>query len=39
MYLMLDHYLPGGLINREELEQKANMLVAWRKVHMSILVY
>jgi hypothetical protein len=36
MYLMLDHYLPGGLINREELEQKANMLVAWRKVHNSI---
>jgi dynein heavy chain len=32
MYLMLDHYLPGGVINREELEQKANMLVAWRKV-------
>jgi dynein heavy chain len=32
MYIMLDHYLPGGVVNPEELEQKANMLVNWRKV-------
>jgi dynein heavy chain len=32
MYIMLDHYLPGGVVNQEELEQKANMLMAWRKV-------
>jgi dynein heavy chain len=32
MYIMLDHYLPGGVVNHEEIEQKANMLTAWRKV-------
>lgn len=32
MYIMLDHYLPGGVVNHEELEQKANMMVTWRKV-------
>lgn len=32
MYIMLDHYLPVGIINREEIEMKANMLVAWRRV-------
>ncbi len=32
MYTMLDHYLPGGVINREEIEQKAGMLTTWRKV-------
>lgn len=32
MYIMLDHYLPGGVVNPEELEQKANMMVNWRKV-------
>ncbi len=32
MYIMLDHYLPGGVVNHEELEQKANMMTAWRKV-------
>ena len=32
MYRMLDHYLPGGVVNPEELEQKANMMVAWRRV-------
>eukprot|EP01038_Epipyxis_sp_PR26KG_P006437 gene6437-8857_t len=32
MYNMLDRYLPGGVINREELEQKANMIISWRKV-------
>ena len=32
MYFILDHYLPGGVINREELEQKSNMMATWRKV-------
>ena len=32
MYSMLDHYLQGGVINREEIEQKANLLPSWRKV-------
>jgi dynein heavy chain len=32
MYIMLDHYLPGGVVNHEELEQKANMMGSWRKV-------
>jgi dynein heavy chain len=32
MYIMLEHYLPGGSIANSELEGKANLLVSWRKV-------
>ena len=32
MYLMLDHYLPGGVINREEIDQKLNIMSTWKKV-------
>lgn len=32
MYLILENYLPGGITDKEELEQKATMLISWRKV-------
>ena len=32
MYTMLEHYLPGGLFDSEELEQKGSIITAWGKV-------
>ena len=32
MYTMLEHYLPGGVFNSEELEQKGSILISWGKV-------
>eukprot|EP01042_Synura_sphagnicola_P000006 gene6-7_t len=32
MYQMLDHYLPGGISDREEIEQKSTMRSCWRRL-------
>jgi dynein heavy chain len=32
MYVMLEHYLPGGIIDKEEIEQMSSILGAWKKV-------
>jgi dynein heavy chain len=32
LYYMLENYLPGGVIDKDEVEQKANMIVTWKKV-------
>jgi dynein heavy chain len=32
MYTMLEHYLPGGVFDSEELEQKASIMLVWGKL-------
>lgn len=32
MYQMLEHYLPGGVVDKEEIEQKATVRATWRKL-------
>jgi dynein heavy chain len=32
MYVMLEHYLPGGIIDKEEIEQMSSILGSWKKV-------
>lgn len=32
MYTMLEHYLPGGVFDSEELEQKSSIMTSWAKV-------
>eukprot|EP01041_Mallomonas_annulata_P002980 gene2980-5847_t len=32
MYQMLEHYLPGGVVDKEEIEQKSTMRSTWRKL-------
>ena len=32
LYYMLENYLPGGVIDKDEVEQKANMIITWKKV-------
>jgi dynein heavy chain len=32
MYTILEHYLPGGVVDKEEFEQMQTMLTSWRKV-------
>jgi len=32
MYQMLQHYLPGGVVNKEEIEQKATVRATWQKL-------
>lgn len=32
MYQILDHYLPGGVVDKEEIEQKSTMSSSWRKL-------
>ena len=32
MYQMLEHYLPGGLVDKDEMDQKTIMRPSWRKL-------
>ncbi|KAJ8610701.1 hypothetical protein CTAYLR_005659 [Chrysophaeum taylorii] len=32
MYHMLEHYLPGGLVDKDEMDQKSIMRPSWRKL-------
>ena len=32
MYQMLEHYLPGGVVDKEEIEQKSTVRTCWRKL-------
>lgn len=32
MYQMLEHYLPGGLVNKDEMDQKSILRPSWRKL-------
>ena len=32
MYQMLEHYLPGGVVDKEEIEQKSTVRTAWQKL-------
>lgn len=32
MYLMLEHYLPGGIVDKDEMDRKSIMRPSWRKL-------
>ena len=36
MYAVLDHYIPGGVVDKEEMDQKSIVRASWRKVRLTV---